>query len=456
MSKLAGATRRALHRQVAAAQHDWRSPLVSVGIVREGELVWSDHVGLARVDPDEPGTDEAQFQIGSLTKTFTAVLVMALRDEGRLSLDDRLDDHLPGVAHGDLRLRTMLAHASGLQREPAGRIWESLDAPSDEQLLAQLDRAERVLRPHQAFHYSNLAYALLGQVIARVEGCSWEDALRRRVLDPLGMGDTGLTPQDATRALGYLVHPFSGTLTLEPRFELRSTGPVGGLWSTVADMARYAAFVAEPDERVLAAETLEEMCRPLIMTDTQTWTGAYGLGFGLTRLGDRVLAGHGGAMPGYLSGLQVMRRDNVGAIVFCNATAGPMPTVLAAALVATVLDAEPPAASPVWRPSAAHPELEAVLGAWWSEGEELRLEIRADQLWATVPGYPAADDTRFVPEGTGRFRAVEGRERGELLEVERDDKGVVERLYFASYPMTRAPKAFAQLSAELDEQPDPG
>lgn len=448
MTRLAGATRRALHRQVSRAQADWRTPLVSAGVVRDGELVWSDHVGLARVDPDEPGTDEVQFQIGSVTKTFTAVLVMALRDEGRLALDDRLDAHLPGVALGDLSIRTMLGHASGLQREPPGRIWESLSSPDDAALLDQLDRAERVLEPHFAFHYSNLAYALLGQVVHRLEQEPFGQVLHRRILRRLGMTRTSLEPDDATRALGYQVHPFAGTLILEPRFETHAMGPVGGLWSTVADLARYAAFLADPDEQVLAPATVEEMCWPLIMTDTQAWTGAYGLGFGLTRIGERVMAGHGGAMPGYLTGLQVMRRDKVGAVVFSNATAGPAPATLAATLVTTVLDMEPAATITPWSASAPHPDLDELLGSWWSEGEELRLVIRADELWATMPGWPPAADTRFTAEGLDRFRAVEGRERGELLEVERAANGRVHRMYLASYPMTREPKAFAELSAD--------
>ena len=94
----------------------------------------------------------------------------------------------------------------------------------------------------------------------------------------------------------------------EPLFALNATAPLGGLWSTVADMARYAAYLAGPDDRVVRPETIDEMCRPLMMTDVDGWTGAYGLGFGMGRRGDRVYVGHGGAMPGFLTGLRVRRQ----------------------------------------------------------------------------------------------------------------------------------------------------
>ncbi|HET7305521.1 MAG TPA: serine hydrolase, partial [Segeticoccus sp.] len=96
-----------------------------------------------------------------------------------------------------------------------------------------------------------------------------------------------------------------------------------------------------------------------------------------------------------------------------------------------------------WRPSSPQPHLDGILGSWWTEGEELVLEVRDDQLWARMPGGPKLAETRFEPDGLDRFRAVEGRERGELLEVTRDAEGRVERLYFATYPMTRRPTAFA-------------
>ena len=434
---------RDLERRVREAQSQWHSPALSAGVVRDGTLVWSTHVGSARLDPIVAPTDDTQYLIGSITKTFTAVLVMALRDAGRLSLDDRLERYLPQTRHGAVTIRSMLAHASGLQREPVGRIWESLDAPDRERLLRELEDAEQVLPAHFAFHYSNLAFGLLGQIVEQLEGRSWDGVVTDRILAPLEMKNTGLSPGTG-RALGYQVHPHTGVATLEPQFDLKATAPFGGLWSTVADLGRYAAFIADPIDEILAPDTLDEMCRPLIMTDVEGWSRAFGLGFDLQRTGERVLAGHGGAMPGFLAGLRVRRQDRVGAVVFANSTAGADTVLLAGQLVEAVLDAEPSMA-PAWTPSQPHPDFDGMLGSWWTEGSEIVFEVRDNVLWSRIPGGLPSADTRFVRTDADRFRAAAGRERGELLEITRGSGGDVERMHFATYALTRTPKAFANL-----------
>ena len=435
---------RDIEHQVRTAQSQWHSPAVSAGVVRDGLLVWSTHIGSARLDPMATPTDDTQYMIGSITKTFTAVLIMALRDAGKLSLDDRLERYLPQTRHGALTIRSMLAHASGLQREPVGRIWENLDAPDRERLLRELEDAEQVLPSHFAFHYSNLAFGLLGQIVEQIEGRAWGDAVAERVLGPLEMRATGLAPDREGRALGYQVHPHTAVATLEPQFELNATAPFGGLWSTVADLGRYAAFVADPIEEILSPDTMDEMCQPVIMADVEGWTRAYGLGYDLQRTGERVLAGHGGAMPGFLAGLRVRRQDRVGAVVFANCTAGAETVALAGQLVNAVLDAEPELA-PVWTPSQPQTDFDGMLGSWWTEGAEVIFEVRDNALWSRIPGGLSIADTRFARIDSDRFRAVVGRERGELLEITRGSGGDVERMHFATYALTRAPTAFADL-----------
>jgi hypothetical protein len=232
--------------------------------------------------------------------------------------------------------------------------------------------------------------------------------------------------------------------TLEPQFDLKATAPFGGLWSTVADMGRYAAFVADPIDEILSPDTLDEMCRPVIMTDVESWSRAYGLGYDLQRSGERIMAGHGGAMPGFLAGLRVRRQDRVGAVVFANTTAGAETLGLAGQLVNAVLDSEPSPAS-LWSPSQPQPDLDGILGSWWAEGEEIVFEVRDNVLWSRIPGGPSIAETRFAQADGGRFRAVAGRERGELLEITRGTDGQVSRMHFATYALTRDPTAFANL-----------
>jgi CubicO group peptidase (beta-lactamase class C family) len=174
-------TTRQLHRIVLDRQRKHRISGVFAGVVRSGGLVWHTGVGAARLDEPEapPGPDD-QFLIASNTKTFTAVMLMQLRDEDRLSLDDTLDRHVPGLTRPGPTIRQSLAHVSGMQREPVGDVWEHLVFPDREQLLSGFNEAERVHRPHYLWHYSNLVYSLLGEVVARLDGRDWAESRRAR------------------------------------------------------------------------------------------------------------------------------------------------------------------------------------------------------------------------------------------------------------------------------------
>ncbi|MCW2608643.1 MAG: beta-lactamase [Frankiales bacterium] len=409
-------------------------------VVREGEVVWRGAVGQA----DVPGTAAAadvSYRIGSITKTFTAVLVLQLRDAGLLDLDDRLEQHLPGTRHGGVTLRRMLAHVSGLQREPVGDLWVDLQVPDRAQLLAGFEQAEQVLPQRATHHYSNLAYAVLGEVVARRTGGSWESALQERLLDPLGLTSTGVEP-GSPRAVGYLSEPYADAVRPEPDMATGAAGPAMQLWSTADDLARWAAFLADPDPAVLAVETLEEMRQPVVVFDAHAFTLAWGGGLMLLRKGERVLHGHGGAMPGFLAGCYAYRSDTerAGAVVLTTTGRAADPEGLAAELLAAVLDAEPRPA-PAWVPGQVPDDVRPLLGPWWAEGSEFLVEWRDGGLTMLGRGGKEWRRTRFEAVEAGVWRATAGRERGELLRVQAPD-----RMVFAGYAYTRDVRTFAELT----------
>ena len=326
------------HR-LAAAQAEERMPSVSAAVFRGGEMLWEQALGHADVDAARVATPQTQYRIGSITKTFTAVGIMQLRDAGELSLDDPLTAHLPESAHGPT-IGRMLAHFSGLQREPPGEIWETMKAPSREDLLAGTAEAEQVLDPGTWWHYSNLAFALLGEVVARAHGGTWEEALQERILEPLGLSRT--TPDESEPAArGYFVEPYSDAVRLEPELDLGGAGALGKLWSTTGDLARWGAFLVSGDDRVLTASTLEEMSHVRAMVDHAGWTVAWGTGLELYRRGESLFVGHGGAMPGHLAGLAVDRKTKIGAAVLTNTGAGASPEKLALDLATAAIAALP-------------------------------------------------------------------------------------------------------------------
>ena len=429
-------------RLLQGKQSERRLPGLSAGVFRGAERVWYGAAGSAVLDPPTPPTADTQYRLGSITKTFTAVLVLQLRDEGRLDLDDRIGQHLPDAPHGTPTIRRLLCHLSGLQREPAGEVWETLEPPTRDDLLANLGRAEQVLPPNRRWHYSNLAYAVLGELVARLTGGTWEEALTARLLTPLGLTRTTLDPV-APYAQGYFVHPYADRAAEEPYLVMGGTASAAQLWASVDDLARWGAFLLAPDPAVLRPETLEEMTHLHAMADQDSWSLAWGLGWMLFRHEGRILTGHTGGMPGHLAGLAVSRKDGVGAAVFCNNSSSFEPGPFACELVRTWLENDPPAPEP-WVPGEPVPAAyDGILGRWWTEGTEFVFSWRNGRLQALPVGAPPTlAPAVFAPEGDDTFRGVSGREQGELLRVVRGADGGVAKMYWATYPLTRDPLPF--------------
>jgi CubicO group peptidase (beta-lactamase class C family) len=428
-------------RLVLEAQSEGRLPSISAAAFRGGEVVWDDAVGLADVDRRTDATTDTQYAVASITKTFTAASMLQLRDAGRLDLEDPLSRHIPEAAHGTPTLRRLLSHASGLQREPPGEVWETLRFPDEQELLTSLEEAEQVLPPSAAWHYSNLAYALLGHVVSRVSGTPFQDYVRERLLSPLGLERTTWGPGDGA-ALPYFVEPYSDAVQREPVLEVGGKGGESGLYSTVGDLARWGSFLADPDESVLAPASVAEMHDLQIMAEPD-WTLGWGLGIELWRRGERVYGGHTGGFPGFLSIMLYSRRDKTGAVLLTNSSTWPKLSASGLDLAEAALEELAPEREP-WAPEEAPPaEIVPLLGRWWSEGDETIFSWRKGKLEARLAAAPPErEPSVFEQEGEDRFRVISGRERGEVLRVVRDDQGDVVRLYWATYPFTRAPEIF--------------
>jgi CubicO group peptidase (beta-lactamase class C family) len=447
VTEIAAQTQHALTRIVAERQSKGRVPGVVGAVARAGGLAWSAGAGSADLDrPGEPPTANSQFLIASQSKTLTAVAVMALRDEGKLSLDDPIEKLIPESKHAGITVRQMLSHASGMQREPIGDVWDLMKFPSREELVAGWNGAERIGKPHHRFHYSNLVFALLGEIVARLDGRSWYDSVKARILDPLEMRRTTVGMDGGPAQTGYYVPPWTDVPVREPLLDIGAMDACGGLASTAEDLAKWAMFVANPVDEVLSKDTLEEMCQVQIMADTDRWQLAFGLGFMLLRRGDRLFVGHDGGMPGHITSTFVDRSSGTAGIALFGATSSPAPSLLATDLILKVLEDDPLPVEP-WVPGTSVPaELEGVLGPWYSEGSPFVFSVREGVLQAKAPGaaeYVSPAIFERVSEDV--YRTVAGRETGELLQISRDAAGVPNKLHWATYACTREPLAFAEL-----------
>jgi CubicO group peptidase (beta-lactamase class C family) len=438
-----------LRRLVRETQARERIPAVSVAVHRADRPLWTFQVGTTGrpAAPLEAGT---LFRMGSVTKTFTAVLVLQCRDDGLLDLDDPVAKHLPVPAHGELPIRRLLSHTSGLQREPYGDAWDTLLMPGTDQLLADLARVERVLPSARRYHYSNLGVSLLGHLVGRLRGGTWAEVLADRVLAPLGLSDVVVDP-GSRGAVGYLVDAYSDHARPEPQPDMGGVSPAGQLWSTAADLARWAAFLADPSTvdpsgRVLAADTLEEMRWPIAITDETQWQVGFGLGLIVVPRLDRVVhVGHDGAMPGFIAGAY----GRVGPGAFAAAALGSSGTGVAIGeLTHTLLTTDatefPPDVVP-WTPGEAAPaQWRSVLGRWWSEGFEFVFTWRDGRLHARrVDDSGLKPPSEFEPLGADEFRTRAGGEAGERLRLHRDEStGAVVGMHWATYRFSRTQEAF--------------
>jgi CubicO group peptidase (beta-lactamase class C family) len=445
VTELAAQTRSRLTRILAERQAKDRVPGIVGGVARSGRLTWSDGVGAADLDAlGVPPTADSQFLIASQSKTLTAVAIMALRDEGKLSLDDPVEKFIGESTHEGITVRQMLSHVSGMQREPVGDVWDQLKFPDREQLVAGWNEAERVGKPHHRWHYSNLVYSILGEIVARLDNRSWLESIQARILDPLEMRRTtlGLSGNVVT---GYYLPPFTDVPVKEPVLDIGAMAACGGLASTAEDLAKWASFLANPVDEVLSKDTLDEMCQPQIMADVDRWQLGFGLGFMLLRLGERVFVGHTGGMPGHITGTFVHRPSGTAGIALMNATSAPDPAALATDLAVEVLENDPLPPEP-WMPGTSVPdELVGVLGTWFSEGNPFVFSVKGGKLHARGAAAPAhKPPSVFAKLGDDLYRTESGREAGELLRITRDSSGVPVKLYWATYLCTREPLGFGQ------------
>ncbi|MFJ9728061.1 serine hydrolase domain-containing protein [Streptomyces sp. NPDC101209] len=430
-------TRRALLHRIAVAQAEGRAPSLVATVVRGGQAVWHG----ARTSVDGHGPDEnVQYRIGSITKTFTAVLVLRRRDEGLLDLGDPLEKHLPGTGAGEATIADLLAHTGGLAAESPAPWWERTPGSLRPELADVLGEGPLPHPVGRRFHYSNPGYTLLGALVEKLRGASWDEVLRREVLEPLGLDRTSYHPR-APHAGGWAVHPWADVLLPEPSEDLGRMAAAGQLWSTTGDLAKFAVFLAAGDDRVLSAGSVREMrtpAAPAEAADVMDGT-SYGLGMQILRRHGRLLVGHSGSLPGFLANLSISVEDDIAAVVLANCTSGPLLSTVGADLVRIVAEAEPRIPEP-WRPSR---EVDAdvleLAGQWYWGTYGFALRLTADGLASLEPLSGAGRRSRFRPNGDGTWTGLEGYYAGELLKAVRRPDGTVSHLDLGSFVFTRQP-----------------
>lgn len=449
-------------------------PSVVVGTVNEDGLSWRRAWGLADPETMAPAGDDVLYRIASVTKVFTATAIVQLRDAGKLRLADPVTMHLEEFANvanpfgpiEEVNLRQLLTHTAGLPAEAPPRDpheWSGAPMPAT---LAMLDQIRLVVPPY-TYKYSNLGYALLGQVIERITGMPYERYLADGIFKPLGMRSTTLEPSELpkgpTVAQGYDARRFSDRLTRTVPIESGRVGAAGGLWSTLHDLGRWIAFqigVAENDgTTVLERASLAEMQQCSHLHAADVWTEAQGLGWRATRRGETVLVGHPGGYFGFTAAVRFSPSERCGAIVLCNGRGDVDELALELARTQIEIEREARSVANLTAPtearmSAAIPS--RLLGAYSCEplGGEIRVEWRHARL-VVVDQRRSADgeiqETEIRLEGTDDplvFTILDGDGIGEQALFLSGEDGEIELLRLGNIPYTRRYGAGAGVSTD--------
>ena len=406
-------------------------PSVSVGMVLDQDLVWAKGYGHAHPEAGVEATPSTMYSICSISKLFTSIGVMQQRDEGKLRLDDPVSDILPWYEveqmHPDgwpVRVEGILTHSSGLPRESAHPYWTGPDFPfpTREEIIEGLSQQETLYPAARYFQYSNLGMALAGQIVEQASGMEYDEYVRTRILEPLGMSDTytdiPAEHEGARYATGYTRLKRDGTRAPAPFFQARGIAPAAGFSSTVEDLAKLASWqfrlLENGGSEVLHVNTLREMHR--VHWVDPDFDSMWGLGFSVSeRDGERVV-GHGGSCPGFRTTLQLVPDRKMAGIVMISAQGANPGDVFArmASIFGPALEsiqADPGGAT---RRPAALAEYEGLYESNWGETAIVRWD---DELVAvSLPtGDPMQSRTRLQSAGEDAFRRV--RDDGELGEA---------------------------------------
>jgi CubicO group peptidase (beta-lactamase class C family) len=435
-------TLRLLTARLAQEQAGHRIPSVAAGLVRDARLVWAEGRGRIRGTTGPAPDADVQYRAGSITKTFIAVAVLRLRDEGRIGLSDPVGRHVDAVGPdvADLTVSQLLAHMSGLRAETSGPWWERTAGISLEDLTrSSLGPDALRARPGRRHHYSNVGYAMLGELVARLRGRPWYDVVADELLAPLSMSRTTIRPQPP-HATGFAVHPHADLLLPEPEHDAAAMAPAGQLWTTVTDLARWAGFLAGAGPAgLLDPASLAEMREPAGINDVagQPWALGYGLGLQLWNEGGRRSYGHTGSMPGFIGIVRIDSDTGDGAIALSNGTSGLDGPGLAADLL-RILAENHPHVRPEWAPARVAQDALDLVGTWYWGPLAVLVSVVADQLEFRLAGSGELA-FRFGRDAAGDWIGLDGYFAGEPVRKRLGPDGRVVALDLASHTYTRLP-----------------
>ncbi len=330
----AGPLRARVDASVARAMADLPIRAVSVTVARDGVPVVAAGYGLADPRTGRRADASTDYPIGSITKTFTAAAILALRDQGRLDLDAPIARYVPDAPHGDaITVRMLLAHRSGLPDVIGDFPWEvRMQHATAEQMVASVGGQALRFAPGSQFAYANTNYLVLGLAVERVTRMPLERALRRLVIEPAGLSRTGFVgPNVPNVAVGYQRQTDPQGAPIDLPYGARMYWGAGALTSNAIDLARWDGALLQG--RIIRRSSVDEMMR--------AWPGAdgpqsYAMGWYVDDFHGRRRVRHGGNVPGFSCSNDVLPDDGRSVSVLSNLSRIPIELLADRILLAVV------------------------------------------------------------------------------------------------------------------------
>jgi CubicO group peptidase (beta-lactamase class C family) len=315
----------------------WNAPGFAVSVLHGDEVVHTGSYGFRDWGAKLPWTCDTLFPIASNTKLFTAIAAGLLVDEGRLAWDEPIRERVPSLRFSTealdrtVTLRDMLAHRTGIHRHDSAWSYSPL---STRELFERVRHLKPIEPLRQSFIYNNIMYAAVGHAIGLLTGEPWTELVRKRLLQPLGMRDTFLAPDEAgpraDKAVCYFEHRDSTELLpVPPEHQIRGAAPAGGMLSTQADMARWLALLmrggVHEGRPLIPASVLHEtlapaVAQPNVMGQVRDFwellNPTYGMGRHTASYRGHLITYHGGSISGAYSQVAYLPRENVGVVTF--------------------------------------------------------------------------------------------------------------------------------------------
>ncbi|MFG6108237.1 serine hydrolase [Stenotrophomonas nematodicola] len=322
-------------------------PGIAVAVVKDGQVVLERGYGVRELGKPAPVQADTLFAIASNTKAFTATSLNLLAEQGRLKMDDRVIDHLPGFrmsdpyVTGEMRIRDLLSHRSGLSLGAGDLLFWPTTGYSNQEVVQRLAKVPLKAGFRDRYAYDNILYAVAQQVIEQVSGQSYADFLQQHIFTPVGMDGTRynadhLKPGD-NAAVGHAKYDFSTLRTVAPLTWSNNAG-AGGIYSSVHDMARWmnvqlahgtlengqALFSAKSQQgmwQMITPQAVPEPSVPQLAAAKPNFAG-YGEGWSLSDYRGQKLAWHTGGWPGMVSRVTLVPEQKLGIVVLTNQEVG--------------------------------------------------------------------------------------------------------------------------------------